>query len=124
MELLALWVGLSLLVGAWASNWGRSAVAWFAVAVFLSPLVAAVFLAVAGKREIEAEERQIASGARNKCPFCAELIKPEAIVCKHCGRDLPKPAPPPPGPWTYRRCGIRTHDADAQLCLNCGESRA
>ena len=24
-----------------------------------------------------------------KCPFCAELVKREAKVCKHCGRDLP-----------------------------------
>jgi hypothetical protein len=23
------------------------------------------------------------------CPFCAEDIKSEAIVCKHCGRDIP-----------------------------------
>lgn len=24
-----------------------------------------------------------------ECPFCAELIKARAVVCKHCGRELP-----------------------------------
>lgn len=27
---------------------------------------------------------------RKRCEFCAEKIKKEAVVCKHCGRDLPK----------------------------------
>lgn len=27
------------------------------------------------------------------CPFCAEDVKDAAIVCKHCGRDLPEVSP-------------------------------
>lgn len=28
-------------------------------------------------------------GKVRNCPFCAESIKIEAIVCKHCGKDVP-----------------------------------
>ena len=34
------------------------------------------------------ESEMLQSGSMKKCPHCSELIKSEAAVCKHCGRDL------------------------------------
>ena len=42
------------------------------------------------KVEQEAAEKANEIESLTDCPFCAEKIKKEAIVCKHCGRDIVK----------------------------------
>lgn len=62
-----------------AGRKGRSKLLWFLLCAMLPILV--VVVAVLSQSE--------ASGKLRKCPYCVELVKVEAIVCKHCGKDLP-----------------------------------
>lgn len=73
------WLSLSLPVGALADHWNRSGLAWFALAVLLSPLFAVAWLAVMADN-------------RPACPFCRAPVSPAAMACRHCTRDIKLPS--------------------------------
>lgn len=47
-------------------------------------LLCGVLMVAFGRKSSESQEDKV------KCPFCAELINPESIKCKHCGSDIKK----------------------------------
>lgn len=85
MEYLLGWVVFSILAGVVASSKGRSGVGFFFLSIFLSPLVgllAAAFMpSLKPQAGVDVRERV-------ECFKCAELVLPQAAVCKHCGADL------------------------------------
>ena len=75
MEILLFALIIGLIPAAIAQSKGRNFVEWwiFGSALFIIALPAAFII------------KPIVKGVR-KCPYCAELVKKEATVCKHCGR--------------------------------------
>lgn len=89
------WIALSFVVGAFSRSKGHSFAAGLVFALLLSPVIAGLVVAIRKPNTAELERRALGGGAVRKCPACAELVKADAIKCKHCGADLPaveKPA--------------------------------
>jgi hypothetical protein len=93
MTLVLLWGIFAIVVAVAANSRGRNPLGWFLLACLISPLLAVILLALMpSQRTSDAGWLARHEGKVRKCPFCAEYIKRDAIVCKHCRRDLNRDA--------------------------------
>ncbi len=81
IALLVAWVAMAFAVAYVAGQKNRSKVGFFWLSIFLSPLIG-FLVAIAIPRGSKNASRL------SQCPYCKEEIVVDALVCRHCGKEL------------------------------------
>lgn len=78
----------SVITSAVAESRGRDSTGWSYIG-FLLGVFGLILVLALPKDTVMMEKISISSGCMRKCPHCAELVKPEATICRYCNRELP-----------------------------------
>ena len=84
--LIIVWIVLGFVTAKIAVSKGRPFSTWLIYGFLCFPL-AILYLAVTKP----SDETLVDSGEYRKCPFCAEIVRREAKLCRYCGKELPEP---------------------------------
>ena len=79
-----IWGLFSFVTAVVAAKRNRNGFHWFVYGLFLGPLGTILLLLLPPGKKIRPRK-----AFRKRCPFCAETILAQAIVCPYCGRDMP-----------------------------------
>lgn len=109
-EFLVVWVVMAIIGAMIGSSKGMGSAGFF-LGLLLGP-IGWIIVAVLQPSTATADRVAVGEG-RRPCPHCAEFIRPEANVCRFCGRDVePVPAVtrppvrPPATPAEQRRAWL------------------
>ena len=109
VALLIVWVAMAFIVAYVAGQKNRSKSGFFWLSIFLSPLIG-LLVAIAVPRGSKNARRL------SECPYCKEEIVVDALVCRHCGKQL--------DPETQQKevlAKVREVEADADKGLRFGQ---
>lgn len=92
---------------------GRSFFLWwlYGTALFIVALPHSILISP----NRPAMDEKLAREGMKKCPYCAEMIRAEAKLCRYCGKDLST------GETTWQECPYchQFTDADKHRCPAC-----
>lgn len=95
MDIVLLWLGLSIVVWVAASSKGRFGFGWFLLSIVVSPLIAGLLVLVLPSRRVQSPQAvnivqapQTQGSALKKCPECAEVVQADARICRFCRHEF------------------------------------
>jgi hypothetical protein len=77
---------LALIPAVIAQSKGRRFGEWYLYGLLL--WIVAIIHSLVIKPTTSSQRLRLASEGYRTCPFCDEMIRPGAVVCRYCGREL------------------------------------